>query len=151
MAEKNKQPPEYRLTHLSGPPIDILLAERLWKVGGSWGFRLCVCDLGSVPSFWDKHGSWSQTETCHFFLCAWVLSCFSYVRLFQPTRLLCPWDSPGKNTGVGCYALLQGILLTQGSNPVSCVSCIAGGFFTAAPLGKPLFSLCIIANLYIVK
>ena len=30
--------------------------------------------------------------------------------------LLCPWDSPGKNTGVGCHALLQGISLTQGSN-----------------------------------
>ena len=29
----------------------------------------------------------------------------------------CPWDSPGKNTGVGCHALLQGIFLTQGSNP----------------------------------
>ena len=31
--------------------------------------------------------------------------------------LLCPWDSPGKNIGVGCHALLQGIFLTQGSNP----------------------------------
>ena len=30
---------------------------------------------------------------------------------------LCPWDSPGKNTGVGCHFLLQGIFLTQGSNP----------------------------------
>ena len=29
------------------------------------------------------------------------------VRLQQPTRLLCPWDSPGKNTGVGCHFLLQ--------------------------------------------
>ena len=28
-----------------------------------------------------------------------------------------PWDSPGKNTGVGCHFLLQGIFLTQGSNP----------------------------------
>ena len=27
----------------------------------------------------------------------------------QPTRLPCPWDSPGKNTGVGCHFLLQGI------------------------------------------
>ena len=35
----------------------------------------------------------------------------------QPARLLCPWDSPGKNTAVGCYFLLQGILPTQGSNP----------------------------------
>ena len=29
---------------------------------------------------------------------------------------VCPWNSPGKNTGVGCYSLLQGIFLTQGSN-----------------------------------
>ena len=35
----------------------------------------------------------------------------------QPTGLLCPPDSPGKNTGVGCRFLLQGIFLTQGSNP----------------------------------
>ena len=34
----------------------------------------------------------------------------------QPARLLCPWDSPGKNTGVSCLALLQGIFPTQGSN-----------------------------------
>ena len=35
----------------------------------------------------------------------------------SPPGYLCPWDSPGKNTGVGCHALLQGIFLTQGSNP----------------------------------
>ena len=34
-----------------------------------------------------------------------------------PTRLLCPLDSPGKNTGVGCHSLFQGIFPTQGSNP----------------------------------
>ena len=33
------------------------------------------------------------------------------------TRLLCPWNSPNKNTGVGYHSLLQGIFLTQGSNP----------------------------------
>ena len=33
------------------------------------------------------------------------------------TRLLCPWDFPGKNTEVGCHFLLQGIFLLQGSNP----------------------------------
>ena len=31
--------------------------------------------------------------------------------------LLCPWNSPGKNTGVGSHSLLQGNVLTQGSNP----------------------------------
>ena len=35
----------------------------------------------------------------------------------QPTRLLCPWDFQGKSTGVGCHILLQGIFLTQESNP----------------------------------
>ena len=35
----------------------------------------------------------------------------------QPTRLPRSWKSPGKNTGVGCYFLLQGIFLTQGSSP----------------------------------
>ena len=44
-----------------------------------------------------------------------VLSPFSHIRLFV-TRLLCPWGSPGKNTVVGCHALLQGIFPTQGSN-----------------------------------
>ena len=34
----------------------------------------------------------------------------------QPTRLLCPWDSSRKNTGVGCHSLLQGTFLTQGVN-----------------------------------
>ena len=31
-------------------------------------------------------------------------------------RLLCPWDSPGQNTGVGCHSLHQGIFPTQGLN-----------------------------------
>ena len=34
----------------------------------------------------------------------------------QSTRLLCLWDSSGKNIGVGCHVLLQGIFLTQGLN-----------------------------------
>ena len=37
--------------------------------------------------------------------------------LWTVARLLCPWDSLGKNTGEGCHSLLQGILPTQGSNP----------------------------------
>ena len=50
-----------------------------------------------------------------------------------PTRLLCPWDFPGKNTGVGCHFLLQGIPLTQGPNPHLLH---AGGFFTTEPPGS---------------
>ena len=35
----------------------------------------------------------------------------------KPTRLLCPWCFPDKNTRVGCHFLLQGIFSTQGSKP----------------------------------
>ena len=34
----------------------------------------------------------------------------------QPTRLLCPWNFPGKNTVVGCHFLLEGVFSTQGLN-----------------------------------
>ena len=34
----------------------------------------------------------------------------------QLARLLCPWNFPGKNSGVGCHSLFQEIFLTQGSN-----------------------------------
>ena len=37
----------------------------------------------------------------------------------EPTRLLCSWDSPGKNTGVGCHSLLQGNLPDPGIKPRS--------------------------------
>ena len=38
-------------------------------------------------------------------------------RGLQPTRLLCPWNCPGRNAGGGCRSLLQGIFPTQGLNP----------------------------------
>ena len=74
-----------------------------------------------------------------------VLSRFSRVQLFAipwivDTRLLCPWSSPGKNTGVSCHVLLQGIFLTQ------CVSSIAGRFFTTESPGKPLENDAFIEN-----
>ena len=47
-------------------------------------------------------------------------------RGLQPARLLCPWTSPGKNTGVGCHALLQG---SSWPKDQTLVSCIAGGFW----------------------
>ena len=52
------------------------------------------------------------------YVCSVARSCPT---LLQPhglesTRLLYPWDFPGKNTGSGCQSLLQGIFLIQGSN-----------------------------------
>ena len=56
-------------------------------------------------------------------------------RLYPP-RLLCPWDSPGKNTGVGCHALLQGICPTQESNPCLLHLLHWPADFTTVPSGE---------------
>ena len=53
------------------------------------------------------------------FLVISILVFLSDIWLFcnpMNSRLLYPWDFSGKNTGVGCHSLLQGIFLTQGSN-----------------------------------
>ena len=58
----------------------------------------------------------------------------------QYTNILCPWNFPGKNTGVGCHTLLQGIFPTHGSkNPVS--PALTSRFFTnCATCGTWLYS-----------
>ena len=52
----------------------------------------------------------------------------------QPASFLCPWNSPGRNTGVGCHSLLQGIFPTQGQDrtPASTSPASAGRFFTTS-------------------
>ena len=76
-----------------------------------------------------------------FILCVCVLSrsCVLHLlwpRELQPSRLLCPWDSPGKATGVACHFLLQGIF--PGMGPASLASPpLAGKFFTTVQPRKP--------------
>ena len=57
-----------------------------------------------------------------------------------PTRLLCPWNFPGKNTGVGCHFLLQGIFPTQGLNPglLHCRQMLYHLSHQGSPKGKPV-------------
>ena len=78
-------------------------------------FFFCVWRRTPAPGLRYLMGLW-------MWACASVLSCLVvshslWPHRLQPTRLLCPWDSPGENTGVRCHALLQGIFPTQGSNP----------------------------------
>ena len=53
----------------------------------------------------------------------------------QPTRLLCPWGSPGKNTGVGCHFLLPGDLPNPGIKPASLA--LQADSLPTEPQGKP--------------
>ena len=68
-------------------------------------------------------------------VCAQLLSCASSSSpMDQPIRLLCPWNLPGKNTGVGCHSLL-GDLPDPGIEPTS--PALVGKFFATEPPGKP--------------
>ena len=82
----------------------------------------------STPVFLpgEFHGQSSWAGYCHresHTTERLTLALLSCVQLFvtpwtavQPSRLLCPWSFPGKNTGVAYHFLLLGIFLTQGSN-----------------------------------
>ena len=86
--------PIHLLLATSGAPYTWLCLQALRKIRGGGSDR-SYAQLGSclvLSNSLHPHGLW-------------------------PTRLLCPWDYPSKNTGVGCHALLQRIFPTQGLNP----------------------------------
>ena len=70
-----------------------LLSEEIREPAACVTGTECACSVASVVS--------DSLQSCRV----------------EPARLLCPWDSPSKNTGGGCPALLQGIFPTQGPNP----------------------------------
>ena len=84
-------------------------------------------------------------------LCA-VLSRLSQIRLCNPMDCSLPGsrvhgDSPGKNTGVGCRALLQGIVPTQGSNlHLSCLLHWQEGSLPLAPQGPVKYPCLSLSN-----
>ena len=82
--------------------------------------------IGSFP----KHRVWGCDVCAYVFSCL-VMSDALWPHGLQPARLLCPWDFPGKSTGVGCHALLEWIFPTQGWNP-GLLRC-----FTTEPPGMP--------------
>ena len=94
--------------------------------------------LGSPPRVIQDRGKQRNLDhKVEYVYCLVTKSCLTFLLPHepQPARLFCPWDFPGKTIGVGCYFLLQGILLTQGLNP--CLRHLTCGFFTTEPPGKP--------------
>ena len=86
------------------------------------GIRL-LCLTGLLAEMALFAFFWSPLVCTNFQLtsasaCAYaVMSDSLQPRGLKPTRVLCPWDFPEENTRAGCHSLLQGISLTQGSNP----------------------------------
>ena len=85
--------------------------------------------------------SWFVFATGTRTVCACVLSHFRHIWLFATLWTVAyqaTWDVPGKNIGVGCHALFQGIFPTQGSN--LCLLCLLhweAGSLPLVPPGKP--------------
>ena len=104
------------------------LCHHLWTQPSFTG-KLCWGTL-SILRLWFFKGIHKQCA------CVWVLShVWLFVTLWTVALQAPLSDFSGKNTGVGCHAHLQGIVLTQGLNPHLH---IAGRFFTTETLGEAL-------------
>ena len=107
-----------------GSSVHGILQTRIKNTGVGWHFILqgILLTQGSNLRLlcllhWQAGSLLLATPAC----CACVLNHLSCPTLCNPmdTDLqvpFCPWDSPGKNTGVDCHALLQGFFQTWGSN-----------------------------------
>ena len=136
------------------PVFRIRSIQRFWLLLSRHVFVPWKHTLASWPTSSQCVASLHSLETLKF-LRVWyvVVVCAQHAESLQscrtlwqcgpsPVRLLCPRDSPGKNTGVGCHALLQGIFPTQGSNPsLSHLLYSPAGSLQLAPPGKPIHSL----------
>ena len=84
--------------------------------------RMALIHKGDGKKSWlneDPHTlSWASQGVlcCAMYKVASVTSDSLQSYGLLPVRLLCPWDCPGKNTGVGCHFFLQGIYPTQELN-----------------------------------
>ena len=109
--------------------------------------------LSFVGSGGDKVHGRRWKLSLHFFCCRCCLVTSLIPdsvrpRGLQPARLFYPRDSPGKNTGVHCHALLQGIFPIQGSN----LGLLHGRqilYYWGTREALPFFSICAISSLTI--
>ena len=101
-----------------------------------------------IPSLWVVPVHQPQARVCMYVcvclhacvhtLSHWIMSNSLQPYGLQPARLLCSWNSPGKNTGASCHFLLQGIFPDPGIEPTFLASpALAGRFFTTEHPGKP--------------
>ena len=77
----------------------------------SWLYVFMTIPRQMVP--WNKNHSIKEASVSGpLWACSFAQSCPTLCdpMNYKPTRLLCPWDSPGKNTGLCCHALLQEII-----------------------------------------
>ena len=130
-----------------------------WTESGRWEWSftsamdVSSC-LSSVLEQWrvnitlESEILWGEWQGLSDLSTVWLLTAaekmdkihFVVLHGLQPTRLLCPWDSLGKDAGIGCHSLLQGIFPTQGLNPS--LLHYRWIFFTWSTMGDHIGALC---------
>ena len=119
-----------------------------WNVRGWLMFtkilRIFISKLNMMErlssGLWSWNHHFSSGFCPHTCMHAHSLCCvqLSATHGLQPASIFCPWDSPGKNTGMGCPFLIQGNLPNSGTEPAFPASpALAGKFFITEPAGKP--------------
>ena len=109
---------------------------------------LCVCDF-YILYFSTYYQYIFYFRSCFnvYSCCLVTESCLTLLQChgLQPTRYLCPWDFPGKNTRVVAISFSR-----ESSQPRDqiCVSCIVGRFFTAEQPGNQSFVFSIYSWAY---
>ena len=112
--------------------VEVLFTARLLfphEINASWSLASGILQM-HIINFWElcprEMGRWHSHTTQARLLTFKCIYLLLLVTQSSPTlchppgesaRLLCPWDSPGKGTGVGSHFLLWGIFPTQGLNP----------------------------------
>ena len=96
-----------------------------------------VADSCSSESRLEYYGLYNYFLVCAC-VCSVTQSCpTSQPHGLSPARLLCPWNFPGKNTGVGCHFLLQGIFRPRDLTCVSSASCFGRQILPLSHPGSP--------------
>ena len=150
----------------AGPPRPLLMSPTSFSSEGVWylvfgrhygkhyfqlnpGFNLPCQEQTKCCKFLTNSFKWcfyyASLDSCILFQAishtALLCSVVSYSLQPHgpwPARLLHPWNFPGKNIGVGCHFLLQGIFPTQRLNPCVLSPALASGSLPLMPPGKPL-------------
>ena len=102
-----------------------------WLLGQKW----TLCSGGQGLRRWAERSDGMRSISV---ICS-IMSNSLWPHRLSPPGSSCPWDSPGKNTEVGCHALLQGIFPTQGLNLyLLCLMHWQAGSLPLAPPGQGL-------------
>ena len=111
----------FATVHQASTPYPTPSPKRVLSFYSSEKIHTYIYILLEAPS--SSYLSWKLIYmgvcVCVCVCVCYLLSCLTLcdpMNCSQPARLLCPWNSSGKNTGVGSHSVLQSIFLTQGSN-----------------------------------